>query len=149
MNTPTTFTLDSRARKSRWWRGALWLSLALCLLLALGAFHAIDHLEPSLLQITIDGAPLIDDLDLAALPSAPKVMLAIGLALVVLVALFVAMGSVAVVLVALVPIVLLAVGLPLVLVSALLLVLLSPLLLVAWLLWRAVRPRPHSTTMPA
>jgi hypothetical protein len=149
MSASTTFTLDSRARTRRWWRSALWLLLAVCLLLVLGAFHAIAQVEPSLVQVTIDGAPLVTDLDLAALPPAHKVMLSIGLVLVLLVALFIGLGCIAVVLVALVPILLLSVALPLIVVGALLLVLLSPLLLVSWLLWRAIRPGPHSTTMPA
>lgn len=76
-------------------------------------------------------------------------MNAIGLALLLMVVLFVALGGVAVALIALLPIVLIAVALPLLVLGATLLVLLSPLLLLCWLLWRAVRPASRSTTMPA
>jgi hypothetical protein len=149
LNTPTTITLDSARLSSRAWRTALWLLLALVVLIALGALQALDHLEPALVQVNVDGTPLVADLNLAALPPAHKVVLALGLAFAVLVALLVAMGGVAVALVAVVPIVLLSVALPLVLITALLLVLLSPLLLLAWLLWRAARPARRSTTMAA
>jgi hypothetical protein len=149
MTASTTITLDSARRKSRWWRTSLWLLLALCLLVALGAFEAVEHFEPALLQVSVDGTPFVTDLDLAALPPAHKVMLALGLALVLFVALFVVMGGIALTLVMLVPVVLLAVVLPLVVAGAVLLVLLSPLALLAWLLWRAVRPAARSTTMAA
>jgi hypothetical protein len=145
----TTIALDSARLQGRSWRTALWLLLALVALIALGAWQAFEHLEPAPVQVHVDGASLVADLNLAALPPAHKVMLALGLALAVLVVLFVAMGGIAVALVAVVPIVLVSVALPLVLVTALLLVLLSPLWLLAWLLWRAVRPAPRSTTMAA
>jgi hypothetical protein len=149
MTASTTIALGGARHKGRGWRTALWLLLALCLLVALGAFEAVEHLEPGLLQVSVDGAPFVTDLDLAALPPAHKVVLALGLALVLFVALFVAMGGLALTLVMLVPIVLLAVVLPLIVVGAVLLVLLSPLALLAWLLWRAVRPAARSTTMAA
>jgi len=81
----------------------------------------------------------------------------LSVGLVLLVALFVALGGVAVGLAVLVPIVLLAVALPVLLAVALpvliagaiVLVVLSPFWLLAWLLWRAARPAPRSTTMSA
>jgi hypothetical protein len=150
MNTPKTTTLDSAAaRKSGWLRTTLWLLLVLCVAMLVTAFAALDQLDAAPLLISVNGTPLVTDLGLAALPPAHKVVLALGVALVLLVALFVALGGVAVALIALVPIVLLAVALPVLLASAIVLLVLSPFLLIGWLLWRAARPAPRSTTMSA
>jgi hypothetical protein len=150
MNTPMAVTPGSTAapRRSRW-RTALWLLLALCVALLVAAFTALDQLDAAPLLVSVNGAP-VTDLDLAALPPAHKVVLALGVALVLLVALLVALGGVAVALVALVPIVLLAVALPVLIVGVLAALLLSPFALLVWLLWRAVHPaRERSPTMHA
>ena len=150
MNTPTTTTRDgTAARKSGRWRTMLWLVLALCVGILVAAFTALDQLDAAPLQISVNGTPLVTDLGLAELPPAHKVLLALGVALVLLVALFVALSGVAVALIALVPIVLLAVALPVLMASAIVLLVLSPFVLIAWLLWRAARPAPRSTTMSA
>ena len=150
MNTPMTLTPGSAAApRSRRSRTALWLLLALGVLVLVAAFTTLDQLDAAPLLVSVNGAP-VTDLDLAALPPAHKLVLAVGLALVLLVALFVALGGVVVALIALVPIVLLAVALPLLIGALLVALLLSPLALLVWLLWRALRPAgPRSTTMSA
>ena len=134
-------------RPRRRWRMASWLLLALFLLVLAAAFATVDRIDPAALEVTLNGTPLAADVDFAAMPAAHKLVLALCIAIALLVALLVTVGSVVVVLVALVPIVLLAVALPLLAAGVVVLVVLSPLLLLGWLLWRAVRPR--STTMPA
>lgn len=135
---------------SRWWRYALGLLLALSALVLVAGFTLIDHLDTAPVEISVNGAPLVTDLGFDAMPPAHKVVLALGIAVALLIALLVALGGVVVALVALVPIVLLAVALPLLLGGAVLLVVLSPFVLLAWALWRALRPAPQrSTTMPA
>jgi hypothetical protein len=136
-------------RRIRWWRHALWLALGLGVLMLVAAFTLLDHADLAPLQITVNGESMVTDLNLAALPPAHKVVLAVVIALMLLLALLVALCGVVVALVLLVPIVLLTVGLPVLVGGAVVLVVFSPLLLLAWLLWRAVRPAPRSTTMPA
>lgn len=136
--------------RARWPRVALWVLLALCLLALWGAFTLIESVNPAPLQVSVNGAPLVTDLNLAALEPLHKVGLAIGLAVVLLAALLVALGGVLLALLLLVPFVLLSVALPVLIGGLLVALLLSPLLLVLWLLWRAVRPaRARSTTMAA
>jgi len=137
-------------RRGRWWRGTLWLLLALCVLVVAAGLVLVDHFDPTPMQISIDGAPLVTDFNLAALPPAHKVVLTIGIAVALLVALVIALGSVVVALVALVPIVLLAVALPVLIAGLVLALVLSPFALLVWLLWRALRPTAaRSTTMAA
>jgi len=147
---PHSISLDSAGlRKSRWWRIALWV-LFVCGLLALwGAFTLIDSVNPAALQVTLNGTPMVSDLDLGAMQPLHKLVLATGIAIALLVALVVAIGGVLVALTVLVPIVLFAVLVPLLATAALLLVLLSPLALLGWAMWRALRPAPRSTTMAA
>ena len=143
---PTSTPLHTGTpRKSRWWRGALWLLFALGVLALWSAFTLLDSVNPAPVHVSVNGAPLLADFDLAAMQPIYKLVLAIGIAIALLVALVIAVGTVVVALVAVVPIVLFALLVPL-LVGA---VLLSPLVLLGWLLWRAVRPAARSTTMAA
>jgi len=143
---PTPITQRTGAlRKSRWWRGALWLLFALGVLALWIAFTLLDSVNPAPVHVSVNGTPLLADFDLAAMQPVYKLVLAIGIAIVLMVALVIAVGTVVVALVAVVPIVAFALLVPL-LVGA---VLLSPLVLLGWLLWRAVRPAPRSTTMTA
>jgi hypothetical protein len=143
---PTSTPLHTGTlRKSRRWRRAWWLLFALGVLALWSAFTLLDSVNPAPVHVSVNGTPLLADLDLAAMEPIHKLVLALGIAIVLLVALFVAVGTVVVALVAVVPIVVFALLVPL-LVGA---VLLAPLVLLGWLLWRAVRPAPRSTTMAA
>jgi hypothetical protein len=137
-------------RRGRGWRIALWLLLALSVLVLAAAFTWVDEIDTTPVEVLLNGTPLMADVDLAAMPAARKVVLALCIAIALLAALVVTVGSVVVALAAVVPIVLLAIALPLLAVGVVLLVLLSPFVLLGWLLWRALRPAPaRSTTMPA
>ena len=138
------------APRQRWWRGAL-LALLLLGALALWATLAlIDLVDPVAMQVSVNGSPLLPELDLAAMPVAYRAMLVVGIAVALMVAALAAVGGAVVALAALVLVVILAmlvVVVPLLVATTVMLVLLSPLWLLGWLLWRATR-RP-STTMAA
>ena len=135
--------------ESRWWRAALWLLFALGVLALWSAFTLLDSVNPAPVQVSVNGTPLLANFDLAAMQPLHKLLLAIGIASTLLVALVVAVGAVVVALVAVVPIVAFALLFALLVPLLVVAVLLSPLLLLGWLLWRAIRPAPRSTTMAA
>jgi hypothetical protein len=116
------------------------------------AFTLIDLVDPVPVQVIVDGTPLLPEFDLAAMHPLHKVVLAIGIAAVLGAVLLAAVGGVVVALVAMVPVllfVLLVVVVPMLVGAAVLLALMSPLLVVAWFAWRAIRPKPPSTTIAA
>ena len=150
MNTSISTIEAGASRASRGWRISLWVLLALCVLALCAAFALIGQVDAAApVEISVNGSDWVTDLDLAALPPAHKVLLAIGLAVALLASLVVASVGIVVALVALIPILLLSIALPVLIGGLLAALLLSPLLLLAWLLWRAVRPAPRSNTMAA
>jgi hypothetical protein len=153
MNTTTasaaTVMNTAPRRKGRWLRNLLWLWLALCAVALLAAFTLLGNVQTAPLEITINGTPMVTDLDLAGAPAAHKVMLALAVAAALLLALLLTVASLMAVAVVLVPVLLLAVALPVLVGGVVLLALLSPLLLLAWLMWRAAKRSPRSTTIPA
>jgi hypothetical protein len=152
MSTPST-TLPTPApgvkpRRRRWLRSVAWLLFALVVCSAFIIVSVLGSVFPAPLEITINGTSVASGLDLAALPTADKLALAIVAAVSVLVALLLGVAALLVVAVALVPVLLLTVGLPVLVGGVVLLALLSPFLLLAWALWRAVKPAPPATMTP-
>ena len=126
--------------------------LGLLLLLALGAlalvWNLVDAVDVVPVSVTIDGERLIDDIDLAGLPPAHRVVLVAVLAFALLTAVLAVPVALLMALIALA----LAMLLPLAVGLAALAVVTSPLWLLGWLLWRAVAaprapPPPTSATM--
>ena len=116
-----------------------WALLALLLLagaaLAL-AWAAVSALHPMPLSVVIDGERVLDGIDLASMPSAHKVVLAVVLAFFLLASLLVVPVALLLALLGLLVGVLALVGLPLLVAAGLLALLLSPLWLGVWLLFR-------------
>jgi len=143
--TAPSLTLDVPSRpgtRGRWLRWVLWSALALMVLASIVLFTFVDDLGVAPLDITINGTSLATGLDVAALPAAHKLALAVLVALAMLSALLLALAAIVLVLVALVPVLLLSVGVPVLVGGVVLLALLSPLIVLAWCLWRMLRPRP-------
>jgi hypothetical protein len=135
-------------RRGRWRRRVVWLVLASVALSMLTLLSALGDLLPAPLDITINGTSVASGLDLAALPAAQKLALAVLVVVVLLAALVLALAAFVVAAVALVPVLLLTVGLPVLVAGVVLLALFSPFVLLAWVLWRALRP-PRAATMTA
>ncbi len=118
------------------------LVLGALLLLALGAlalvWNLVDAVDVVPVSLTIDGERVIDDIDLAGLSPAHRMMLVALLAFAVLTAVLAVPVALLMALIALALALLLPVGIGL----AALAVVTSPLWLLGWLLWRAVAGRP-------
>jgi hypothetical protein len=130
--TTTTIPLVSQ-RRSRW----PWV-FGLLALLAFGAamlgWGMVEAVNPMPVTVTIDGERVINDLDLASMPPAHKVVLAAVVACALLLAIVLVPVALVLSLGLLLLIVLLAVGLPLFVAGAVLALVLSPLILAGWLL---------------
>ena len=144
---PAVMAAPKRSR-GRWLRALGWLFVAWLIVSALAMISLLGQLLPAPVEITVNGASLADEFDLAALPSAHKLALAVVAALAALIALLLGVAALVVVAAALVPVLLLTVGLPVLVGGVVLLALLSPLLLLAWVLWRAARPPRPATMTP-
>ncbi|HEY2978775.1 MAG TPA: hypothetical protein VGJ35_12480 [Burkholderiaceae bacterium] len=138
----------AKPRRGRWLRRVVWLTLASVALSVLTLFSVLGDLLPAPLDITINGTSVASGFDLAALPAAHKLALAVVVAVALLAALLLALAALVVTAVALVPVLLLTVGLPVLVAGVVLLALFSPFVLLAWVLWRALRP-PRPGTMTA
>ena len=109
------------------WTTTLLVLLALGLLVIVALALAVNALPSAPLHVSIDGQPVWDNMGMAQMPPAHKVVLA-GVILMALL-----LGALA-----LAAVVLSVVALPLLIVALVLAVVLSPLWLLLWLLWRAV-----------
>jgi hypothetical protein len=135
-------------RRGRWLRRVVWLVLASVALSVLTLLAVLGDLLPAPLDITINGTSVASGLDMAALPAAHRLALAVLVAVVLLAVLVLALAAFVVAAVALVPVLLLTVGLPVLVAGVVLLALFSPFVLLAWVLWRALRS-PRAATMTA
>jgi hypothetical protein len=144
---PVTGSLAT-PRRGRWLHRVVWVVLASLALSVLTLLSVLGDVLPAPLDITINGTSVASGLDLAVLPAAHKLALAVVVAVALLAALVLALAVLVVTAVALVPVLLLAVGLPVLVAGVVLLALFSPLVLLAWVLWRALRP-PRAATMTA
>ena len=135
-------------RPGRWLRTFGWLFFASVAVAAFTLVWLLGQLLPAPVEVSVNGTSLASGLDLAAMPAAHKLALAVVAAVAALLALLLGVAAVVAVAAALVPLLLLAVGLPVLVAGVVLLALLSPLLLLAWMLWRAARPQPPAVTAP-
>ena len=99
-------------RRGRWLHRAVWLVLASLALSVLTLLSVLGDVLPAPLDITINGTSVASGLDLAVLPAAHKLALAVVVAVALLAALVLTLAVIVVAAVALVPVLLLAVGLP-------------------------------------
>ncbi len=126
----------------------LWSSVLLAALLALlmlALYQGLAQLPQMPVNVVINGESVLDRFDIAALPPAHRVVLALGGAVAVLTALVVVPLALLAGLAAVVVGVLLGVGLPLALAGLLVAIALSPLVAVVALLVWALRRRPAAT----
>jgi hypothetical protein len=134
-------------RRGRWFRTFGWLFFAWVVVSVFTIVWLFGQILPAPVDITVNGTSVTSGLDLAGLPAAHKLALAVVAAVAALVALLLAFAALVVVAAALVPVLLLAVGLPVLVGGVVLLALLVPFVLLAWMLWRAARPpRPAAMT---
>jgi len=137
-----------RPRRGRWLRALGWLLFAWLVVSVFTVMALVGQLLSAPVEVTINGTSVASGLDLAALPAAHKLALALVAAVATMVALLLAFAAVAVVAVALVPMLLLIIALPVLVAGVVLLALLSPFILLVWMLWRAARPPRPATITP-
>jgi hypothetical protein len=139
-----------RASRSSPWRTFAWAVLCMALLVFVMLLWAIGHADMAPVHITIDGASSGAHLDLAAMPPAHKVVLAVACVFAVVAALVVVPVALLLFALVLMVVLLTGIGLPLMVVLALATVLLSPfILLVLLVAWALRRPRGGGTTIQA
>lgn len=134
-----------RRRTSAWVTVALvGLVLGALMVLALvGLFNGL-HLPP--MHVTINGTPVASDINLAGMPPAHKVALAVAILVMLLVALVIVPIALLLGAIAILCVVVFAVGLPVLVLTLVFGVLLSPLWLLLWMLWRATRSKPAAAS---
>ena len=135
-------------RRGRWLRTFGWLFFAWVVVAVLTIVSLLGQILPAPMDVTINGTSLASGLDVAGLPAAHKLALAVVAAVATLVALLLGIAVLVVVTVARVPVLLLAVGLPVLAAGVVLVALLSPFVVIAWMLWRAARPPRPATMTP-
>jgi hypothetical protein len=139
--------MSTRAIRAAAPRGRVAWLLALLLafaLVALALLHGLEQIGHAPVSIVIDGDEIVNGLDLGALSSGHKLVLAIGLAALGLVALVVLPLALAIGITLMLAALLALVSLPLLVVVLVLTLVASPLLVVLVLLWLALRRRRRS-----
>ena len=131
---------------------ALWLlALALLTLLAssLLIYNGLQAVGGAPVHITIDGDEVVGGMNLAGMPPAHKVVLALGLAFAVLAALMIVPVALVVAIIAVVIALLIAIGVPALVLLLVLATVLSPFIAIALIVWWALRRKPTpSATIP-
>jgi hypothetical protein len=150
MNTTPALPADMatpKPRPGRWLRTFGWLFFAWVVVSVFTIVWLFGQLLPAPVEITVNGTSVAAGLDLAGLPTAHKLALALVAAVAALIALLFGVAVLVAAAAALVPVLLLIVGLPVLVGGVVLLALLSPFVLLGWMLWRAARlPRPAAMT---
>lgn len=143
MNPDPSSNLAAPRRRHRWTLALLILAVIAASLVA-ALWTAVDALGVLPVNVAIDGEPVLSGIDLAALPPEHKLLLAAGLAFLLLALLIVLPLALCTALLGMLLAALAVVGLPLLAALAAAALALSPVLLVGWLLWRALRPSSRS-----
>jgi hypothetical protein len=125
---------------------------ALLTLVVTGALvhQVLQAMAHAPVSVVIDGREVTQGLNLAGMPPAHKVVLALGLSLALLAALVIVPAALLAVLLAVMAAALLVLGLPLIALAVVLAIVLSPVVLLVWLLvWALRRGTQPSATIPA